>query len=79
MEGKINAKTIFDRALKYGSLADKDGWEKSIGKVLLEATISFLKPKFKVDPDQFINDQYVNYYSLFISYFLNFYQCKGTF
>ena len=60
MEGKINAKTIFDHALKYGSLADKDGWEKSVGKVLLEATIGFTKPKFKVDPDQFFNDQYVN-------------------
>ena len=43
MEGSIDAKTIFDLALVHGSLADKDGWEKAVGQVLLEATISFIK------------------------------------
>ena len=65
----ITRKNIFERALKYGSVSDKDSWEKATGQVLYEATIDFLKPNFKVDQEQFLKDPYVikKYFILYMN------------
>ena len=55
----ITRKTIFERALEHGSVSDLDSWKAATGQVLYEATIDFLKPKFKVNPEQFLEDPYV--------------------
>ena len=74
-KGKMNSltrKVIFERALKHGSVSDLDSWKAATGQVLYEATIDFLKPKFKVNPEQFLEDPYV-IKKIILIFFMNFY------